>query len=71
MSTLRDCPDLGLPHLHRGKVRDLFDAGDDRLLMVASDRLSAFDVVMDEPVPDKFPRRLQILRRHHHAATMD
>ncbi len=53
MSTLRDCPDLGLPHLHRGKVRDLFDAGDDRLLMVASDRLSAFDVVMDEPVPDK------------------
>ena len=53
MSTLRDCPDLGLPHLHRGKVRDLFDAGDERLLMVASDRLSAFDVVMDEPVPDK------------------
>jgi len=53
VSTLRDCPDLGLPHLHRGKVRDLFDAGDDRLLMVASDRLSAFDVVMDEPVPDK------------------
>jgi len=53
LSTLRDCPDLGLPHLHRGKVRDLFDAGEDRLLMVASDRLSAFDVVMDEPVPDK------------------
>jgi phosphoribosylaminoimidazole-succinocarboxamide synthase len=53
VSTLRDVPDLGLPHLHRGKVRDLFDAGPDRLLMVASDRLSAFDVVMDEPVPDK------------------
>ncbi len=53
MATVRDVPDLGLPHLHRGKVRDLFDAGSDRLLMVASDRLSAFDVVMDEPVPDK------------------
>jgi phosphoribosylaminoimidazole-succinocarboxamide synthase len=46
-------PDVGLAHLHRGKVRDLYDAGDGRLLMVASDRLSAFDVVMAEPVPDK------------------
>jgi hypothetical protein len=53
MSSLRDVPELDLPHVHRGKVRDLFDAGDDRLLMVASDRLSAFDVVMDEPVPNK------------------
>ncbi len=53
MSTFAAVPDLGLAHLHRGKVRDLFDAGEDRLLMVASDRLSAFDVVMDEPVPDK------------------
>jgi phosphoribosylaminoimidazole-succinocarboxamide synthase len=42
-----------LRHVHRGKVRDLFAVGDDRLLMVASDRLSAFDVVMDEPVPSK------------------
>jgi phosphoribosylaminoimidazole-succinocarboxamide synthase len=42
-----------LPLVHRGKVRDLYDAGHDRLLMVASDRLSAFDVVMAEPVPDK------------------
>jgi phosphoribosylaminoimidazole-succinocarboxamide synthase len=50
---VRDVGDIGLPRVHRGKVRDLFDAGDDRLLMVASDRLSAFDVVMDEPVPDK------------------
>ena len=40
-------------HVHRGKVRDLYAVGDDRLLMVASDRLSAFDVVMAEPVPDK------------------
>jgi phosphoribosylaminoimidazole-succinocarboxamide synthase len=42
-----------LPLVYRGKVRDLYDAGSDRLLMVASDRLSAFDVVMAEPVPDK------------------
>ena len=41
------------PHVHRGKVRDLYDAGDGRLLVVASDRISAFDVVMAEPVPDK------------------
>jgi phosphoribosylaminoimidazole-succinocarboxamide synthase len=44
---------LPLPHLYAGKVRDLYDAGEGRLLMVASDRLSAFDVVMAEPVPDK------------------
>jgi phosphoribosylaminoimidazole-succinocarboxamide synthase len=43
----------GLPRLHSGKVRDLYDAGDDRLLMVASDRISAFDVIMAEPIPDK------------------
>jgi phosphoribosylaminoimidazole-succinocarboxamide synthase len=42
-----------LPRLYSGKVRDIYDAGDDRLLMVTSDRLSAFDVVMTEPVPDK------------------
>jgi phosphoribosylaminoimidazole-succinocarboxamide synthase len=36
-----------------GKVRELYDAGDDRLLMVASDRMSAFDVIMDEPIPEK------------------
>src|SRR3954463_9830907 len=42
-----------LPHLYSGKVRDIYDAGDDRLLMVTSDRISAFDVVMDEPIPDK------------------
>lgn len=44
---------LDLPHLSTGKVRDIYDAGDDRLLMVTSDRLSAFDVVMAEPIPDK------------------
>ncbi len=44
---------LTLPHLSSGKVRDIYDAGDGRLLLVASDRLSAFDVVMAEPIPDK------------------
>lgn len=39
--------------LHRGKVRDTYDLGDDQLLMIASDRISAFDVVMDQPVPGK------------------
>ena len=42
-----------LPLLGRGKVRENYALGDDRLLMVASDRISAFDVVMDEPIPGK------------------
>ena len=42
-----------LPLLARGKVRDNYAVGSDRLLMVASDRLSAFDVVMAEPIPGK------------------
>lgn len=45
--------ELPLPKLYSGKVRDIYDAGGDRLLMVTSDRLSAFDVVMNEPIPDK------------------
>lgn len=45
--------DLGLPHVHSGKVRDIYAVDDDRLLMVTSDRISAFDVVMDEPIPHK------------------
>ena len=44
---------IDLPHVHSGKVRDIYDAGDDRLLMVTSDRLSAFDVVLAEPIPHK------------------
>jgi phosphoribosylaminoimidazole-succinocarboxamide synthase len=44
---------IDLPPLYRGKVRDLYDAGDDRILMVASDRVSVFDVVLPDPVPDK------------------
>jgi phosphoribosylaminoimidazole-succinocarboxamide synthase len=42
-----------LPLWGRGKVRDLYAVGDDALLIVTSDRLSAFDVVMAEPIPDK------------------
>jgi phosphoribosylaminoimidazole-succinocarboxamide synthase len=42
-----------LPLLARGKVRDNYAVGNDRMLMVASDRLSAFDVVMGEPIPGK------------------
>ncbi len=42
-----------LPRVHSGKVRELYDAGQDRLLMVASDRVSAYDVIMAEPIPDK------------------
>ena len=42
-----------LPLVARGKVRDNYAVGSDRLLMVASDRLSAFDVVMQEPIPGK------------------
>jgi phosphoribosylaminoimidazole-succinocarboxamide synthase len=42
-----------LPLLARGKVRDNYAVGDDRLLMIASDRLSAFDVIMGEPIPGK------------------
>jgi phosphoribosylaminoimidazole-succinocarboxamide synthase len=42
-----------LPLITRGKVRDNYAVGDDRILMVASDRISAFDVVMGEPIPGK------------------
>jgi phosphoribosylaminoimidazole-succinocarboxamide synthase len=42
-----------LIHLGSGKVRELYDAGDDQLLLVASDRISAFDVVLPTPIPHK------------------
>ncbi|GGX12707.1 phosphoribosylaminoimidazolesuccinocarboxamide synthase [Undibacterium macrobrachii] len=42
-----------LPLLGRGKVRDNYAVGEDKLLIVTSDRLSAFDVIMNEPIPDK------------------
>ena len=50
----------GLTLRHRGKVRDVFDLGDERLLIVASDRLSAFDVVLPDPIPGKGEMLCQI-----------
>jgi phosphoribosylaminoimidazole-succinocarboxamide synthase len=45
--------DLALPGLRRGKVRDVYDLGPSQLLIVATDRISAFDVVMPTPIPGK------------------
>lgn len=42
-----------LPLLARGKVRDMYAVGDDKLLIIASDRISAFDVILDDPIPGK------------------
>jgi phosphoribosylaminoimidazole-succinocarboxamide synthase len=42
-----------LPFLHRGKVRDLYAVGDDKLLVIQTDRLSAFDVILPQPIPGK------------------
>src|SRR5687767_8025669 len=44
---------LDLKLLHRGKVRDVYEIDDETLLMVASDRVSAFDVVLPQPIPHK------------------
>ena len=54
MSAALHTSDLhSLPLLARGKVRDNYAVGQDRILMVASDRISAFDVIMGEPIPGK------------------
>ena len=42
-----------LPLIARGKVRDIYAVGDDALLIVTTDRLSAFDVILPDPIPDK------------------
>ena len=42
-----------LPLVYRGKVRDSYAVGDDKLLIITTDRLSAFDVIMSQPIPDK------------------
>ena len=68
-----DLPGLALAH--RGKVRDVFDLGDGHLLIVATDRLSAFDVVLPDPIPGKgemlcrisnfwFDRTAHLMRNH-------
>src|SRR3954464_3327430 len=43
----------GLTLLHRGKVRDVYEINEDQLLLVATDRISAFDCVMPTPIPNK------------------
>ena len=54
MSTALLQSDLkSLPFLHRGKVRDIYAVGDDKLLVVQTDRLSAFDVILADPIPGK------------------
>jgi phosphoribosylaminoimidazole-succinocarboxamide synthase len=52
-SSLHTSSIQSLPLLARGKVRDNYAVGNDRILMVASDRISAFDVIMGEPIPGK------------------
>jgi phosphoribosylaminoimidazole-succinocarboxamide synthase len=54
MSTPLQQSDIkSLPFLHRGKVRDIYAVGDDKLLVVQTDRLSAFDVILPSPIPGK------------------
>ena len=53
MSSLMQSTVPGATLFRRGKVRDVYEAGGDRLVIVASDRLSAFDVVLPTPIPDK------------------
>ncbi|MEO5622759.1 MAG: phosphoribosylaminoimidazolesuccinocarboxamide synthase [Dokdonella sp.] len=61
MSTVLSQSSLpGLDLVHRGKVRDVYALGDDELLIVASDRLSAFDVVLPDPIPGKGEMLTQI-----------
>ena len=61
MPTTLHTSDLpGLPLIHRGKVRDVYELSGNRLLMVATDRLSAFDVVLPDPIPGKGEMLCQI-----------
>jgi phosphoribosylaminoimidazole-succinocarboxamide synthase len=53
LDTLYESTLKSLPLLARGKVRDIYGAGDDHLLIVTTDRLSAFDVVLPDPIPGK------------------
>ena len=53
MNSLYQSTITSLPLLGRGKVRDNYAVGDDKILIVTTDRLSAFDVVMNEPIPAK------------------
>ncbi len=53
MTTLLTTDIKSLPFLHRGKVRDIYAVGEDKLLVIQTDRLSAFDVILDDPIPGK------------------
>ena len=53
MGALYESTLKSLPRLGKGKVRDIYGVGNDKMLIVASDRLSAFDVVLPDPIPDK------------------
>ena len=53
MTTLLQTSIISLPFLHRGKVRDIYAVGEDKLLVVQTDRLSAFDVILEDPIPGK------------------
>ena len=53
MNALHQSSIRSLPLLGRGKVRDMYAVGDDKLLIVATDRISAFDVILDDPIPGK------------------
>src|ERR1700740_2122224 len=70
MPTLVSARAEGLTVFRRGKVRDTFDLGDGTLLMVATDRISAFDVVLPTPIPDK-GRVLTQMSRWWFAETRD
>jgi phosphoribosylaminoimidazole-succinocarboxamide synthase len=74
-AVIASLPALPLRHLRRGKVREVYEVDAERLLIVATDRVSAFDVVMNEPVPHKgavltqltawWLRRFEPSVRHH------
>jgi len=75
MSALHQSDIAGLKLLHRGKVRDIYEIDADHLLIITSDRLSAFDVVLPQPIPGKgevltrvalfwFERTREILPNH-------
>ena len=51
--TLFESSIKSLPRIGKGKVRDIYAVGNDKMLIVTSDRLSAFDVVLPDPIPDK------------------
>ena len=50
---LRDTDFIDLPLFVKGKVRDIYEVGEDKLLMITTDRISAFDVVFDDLIPNK------------------